>query len=247
MTCGAARRLGWGRGDPVVTSVERVRALAHVAQCESCRRFTSDMAMMASLIGSAAPGPEAPAHLTQRLRSRIAAARERRRKVRWTVGVIALAAAALLTLVRPVNRPGSEPVVEHLAELLAAPGIESSDDREVANWLEARTPLQVHVPTFGDARLTGATIAQIDGAPSVVVRFQVGNQYAVYTISGLTPPGEAEHSATLLTTRVGPIAVVEWRTMHEHHRWVGAIDLDHLTSLAKRCAEQARSAMNSRS
>ena len=246
LDCGSARRLGWGKGDPIVTPVERVRAMAHATQCPECRRFLSDMAAMQRTMSRAAPAPTVPEAFRLQLSRQVAAAR-RHRASSWKrrVGWLALAAAAAL-VIRLGSGHGSverfaRAVTERHEELLAQPGIESGDPAVVQSWLAQRIPFHVHVPTFRDARLTGSAVTRIAGRPTAVIRFQVGNQFMLYAITPATDaPGadSAFHRGT-----IGGTATVSWQAEGLEHLWVGTISTQHLASFAARCAEQARAAM----
>lgn len=245
--CGAARRLAWGTGDRLLTPLARGRASAHVAQCADCRRFVTDMERMRDAVRQAAPEPAMPDIVAARIHQRIAAAHASESPVWWRTSTAILTAAAAVMLIVVAPRRVTTPpdvVVEVAArqqELLSTPGIESTNPAEVQGWLLTASRLAVHIPTFTDARLTGATITRVGGRAAAVVRFQVGNRFMTYTVIALEPRVPSD---TLLRQSVdGELATATWRAAEFQHVWVGAVPAIHLASFARRCAEQARTGM----
>lgn len=245
ITCGTARRLAWESPEASVLPVERGRAVAHLAACEECRRFQSDMAVLRN--ATALLAPEVPtAAFVARLRQATAAAP---RRSRWMRGVLlGLAAAATALVVIRWPGPAASPVlteqiVAQQALLLAEPGIEHADAAVVQAWLNRRLPQPVHVPTFENARLLGAALVNLNNLPAAVIRFQVGGQFITYTVA---PARDALAAApAVVGARRDTATVVAWRDATLQHVWVGAIPALHLTAFARSCAEQARSAMRS--
>ena len=128
--------------------------------------------------------------------------------------------------------------------LLAEPGIESSDIAEVQRWLDRRAPFHAHVPSFPDARLTGAAVAVVASSPAVVIRFQVGNQFMLYAVTAADSKISVDSSFRREERKAA--ATVAWRSGGLDHLWIGTIPVQHLASFAARCAEQAKAAMGSR-
>jgi anti-sigma factor RsiW len=245
LSCGEARRLAWGRRADAVLPVERGRGLAHIAQCPSCRGFVEDMDKLRGAVAAGAPPVALPADVNLRVRERVresldlAAGRGRRR----ILLTLAAAAALLLTLRSFPASSGLtvDRIVRHQRELLAQPGIESTDPVIVHEWLLAQAAFPVHVPTFPDARLTGATVTTIDGHTVVVMRFQVGSQFMIYASSEDLTSAPAD--SAFRSESHGGLARVAWRASGLSHAWIGALTSEHLVTFARRCADQARAAM----
>jgi hypothetical protein len=247
LTCGEARRLAWGGGgaDEVVMPVERARAHAHVARCSACQRFAAEMELLRQVASQLRGATDLPAGLGDRVRTGIAAAASRRlRYRRWSVAALGLAASlALVVWAAQLTRPGSagavRQVVSREREFLAQPGIESSDPATVQAWLTSLLTFPLHVPTFTDARLSGAAVAQVNGRPAAVVRFQVGDRPVTYVI---VVDDNAPADSAFREARFGNRAAVSWTMPGLVHVWMGSLPATHLSSLARRCAEQALAA-----
>lgn len=250
--CGVSRRLAWGPSGQVVSSVERGRALAHIAQCATCREFAHDMETMTRALSRVGQTIAVPFDVQQRLNRQVSKAMRaeftRSSSVPMVARVVLIAAALLLTFVtlRTEQPDAVGKIVERQAQLLSAPGIESNDAAVVQRWLGARVAHRVHVPVFEDARLAGAAIAIVDGAGVAVLRFQVGAAFVTYTLLPDTPIDPAlpkdVAATTWRTAEHGRSSSVTWSASGTQHIWVGELPLPHLLSLAKRCAEQARMA-----
>ena len=244
--CGAARRLAWGKRDLVVTPVGRGRALAHIGQCPDCRRYTSDMESLRTAVGRTARLEPVPAGLMPSVLHRTRIVRARRARVsRWLrTGLVAAVVLVAAKVLWPAGRGLPGEVYRQRAALLAEPGIESSDVHEVQVWLDRRAPFHAHVPSFPDARLTGAAVAVVGSSPTVVIRFQVGNQFMMYAVASADSKISVDSSFRREERKAA--ATVAWRSGGLDHLWIGTIPVQHLASFAVRCAEQARAAMGSR-
>jgi anti-sigma factor RsiW len=244
MTCGRARRLAWDDPDAIVVSVERARAMAHLARCPACQRFVAAMRLFKRAVGMARGVESAPATLRLRVQDTLQAAHRRRvrhHRRRWVL--VGLAAALALLALGSRLLPGGpgDPVRQIVRDeeaRRAQSGIESSDPGAVHAWLAERVPFPVHVPTLPDARLTGAMVAAAEGRYSAVLRFQVGGRPVSYVVSSSQSGGDFRFRPG----QVGDLAVVSWRQPGLLHVWFGPIPPEHLASLARRCAEQARAA-----
>jgi len=244
MTCGRARRLTWQDPDALVLSVERAGAQAHIARCPECQRFLAEMGLFRRAVGAAGGTESAPPELHHRVQNALVV--HRRHGARWRRARTGLGIAAALGIVllgtRLLTRTESDPVLQiaaHEREWLTQPGIESSDQRAVHQWLAQRLRYEIHVPEFVDARLTGAAVLSIGGRPGAVIRFQIGDRHITYVIA---PVESATGDSTLRPQRAGELAIVSWHMPGLLHVWIGAIPPEHLESLARRCAEQARAA-----
>ncbi len=249
VTCGAARRLAWGSPDRLLTPVERARALVHIGQCGTCQRFVADMQVLRQAVAGCGSSVTAPPALRRSVQAVIRLEPQRRlaarRSYRLGLGLAAALAITALGVRMFISAPG-DPLGRLVAQesaLLALPGIESSDAEVVHTWLASRLAIPIHVPTFPDARLTGAAIATVGGRHAAVIRFQVGDRHVAYVVAPdgapLTMPkvDPARHEA-----RYGAVAVVSWQAPGLFHVWMGSLPAPHLASLARRCAEQARAA-----
>lgn len=244
-SCGEARRLAFEPIHGPVTAIERWRAARHVERCGACRAFTADMRLLASRIPIAASGQGPSEEFVAQLRHAAAETAQRNRPMRrwWTglaaglVGLVALGSGL-------VSRGDADPLLAELVErqvaLLTEPGIESANPVVVEQWIAGRTGLHVHVPTFDDARLLGAATTRVGGSPAAVVRFQVGSGYVTYTTVAID--GTAERDSTLRQAAVNALRLVWWRDTTSRHVWSGSVPAEHLTSLARRCLEQAAAA-----
>ncbi len=245
ITCGEARRLEWGGRDEVVLPVERARAQAHLARCAGCRRFTAEMELLRRAAGELRDTTELPTGLRDRVRAAIAMGSRRRFSYRrWGLTSLGLAAAvALIVLGGRLALPDRADPIRHIVsrerEFLALAGIESSDPGTVQAWLASLVAFTVHVPTFPDARLSGAAVSQVNGHPAAVMRFQVGDRPVTYVVVLDT---QASADSAFHEARFGDLSVVSWSMTGLVHVWLGTIPATHLTSLAHRCVEQARAA-----
>ncbi len=249
VTCGAARRLAWGSPDRLFTPVARARALIHIGQCGSCRRFVADMEVLHQAVAGCASSVSASPALRRRVHEVVQREPHRRRVIRRISRLgLGLAAALLVTVagVWMTAHPPAGPVAKLVAKeaaLLSLPGIESSDAEAVHVWLAGRVDFPIHVPTFPDARLTGAAIATVGGRHAAVLRFQVGDQHVAYVVApDGTPVVLPKVEPARREERYGAVAVVFWQAPGMLHIWMGSLPAPHLASLARRCAEQARTA-----
>ena len=79
---------------------------AHLVTCSECRDLAHEFAITAAALATAGPAPTAPPtqdapsaeHLYTRISTRIATERNRQRRRIWSTGLIATAAAALITV-----------------------------------------------------------------------------------------------------------------------------------------------------
>jgi len=243
MTCGRARRLAFEPTRGQVTEIERWLAARHVAGCLSCRAFEADMHLLATrvpLVG-AGEGPS-PEFVSRLRRATASAGRGARYRRVAAVAAVAAAIAGLGVLAALQLSPDTrDPLLVELAArrlaLLAEPGIESADPGAVEQWIVGRTGLHVHVPTFDDARLLGATATRIGGYPAAVVRFQVGTGYVAYATVAVAEA--AEPDVTLRSASMQGLQLVWWHDRTSRHVWSGSVPADHLASFARRCIEQA--------
>lgn len=250
--CGHARRLAWGPAEDPVLPVERGLALAHLANCDACRRFQADMARMRT-VGASVP----PATVSPRFATRVATACGEARGGmsgaggggwrRWLVaaGAVLVAAGAIrLGHARDgVSGPRfTDAIAASQPILLNAPGIDTGDAVVVQRWIADRTRLPVHVPTLPGVRLRGATVRWLQGVPVAVVRFQVGQDAVTYTVApAVDSLAAAPGSARALP---GNRQLVAWQDGAREHVWVGAVPAPTLELLARQCAAQARAAMH---
>jgi hypothetical protein len=204
------------------------------------------MEKLRTAVGRTARLEPGPAGLRQGILQRTWIARARRARVsRWLrTGLVAAVVLVAATVLWPAGRGLPGEVYRQRAALLAEPGIESSDVHEVQVWLDRRAPFHAHVPSFRDARLTGAAVAVVGNGPTVVIRFQVGNQFMLYAVTAADTKISVDSSFRRDQRKAA--ATVAWRSDGLDHLWIGAITVQHLASFAVRCAEQAKAAMGSR-
>lgn len=247
MTCGQARRLAWDDPQGIVLPVERVRAQAHIARCPGCQAFLAAMRLFRGVVRGARGAEPAPLPLRSRIHEALGTAHRRDAvRRRWTRVGLGLAASLVLAMagLRFLPTASDDPVLRiagHERQLLTQAGIESSDPGAVHAWLSARFTPDLHIPTFLDARLTGAAVASIRGERVAVVRFQVGDRHVAYVVA---PESTALGDATFRRQLAGDLAIVSWRMPGLLHIWIGPIAPDDLLSLARRCAQQARAAVS---
>jgi anti-sigma factor RsiW len=253
MTCGRARRLLWPDTGPREVTAELVAAREHVSGCELCRRFFEDMRRMAERVRTAAPRPQAPVDVRDRLFKAIARARTGnsgpRVATRWRQRVgLGLAAAVLLAgtwLGYVATHKGVTPagdvlssIVEDHAQSQTSQGIASGDSLEVAQWLADRLPFAVQIPVFPEARLKGARTLLVDRQLGAAVEYAINGQSLSYY---LVPAPSGNHAVRPREIRLGSRSgyhLATWEDGGLTHALVAVLPEPKLLSLARYCIHQ---------
>jgi len=151
----------------------------HLSECAVCRRELETYRALRRLLQSAkSTAPEAETALLRVTRT--VRLRHRRRTLAMG-GAMAMAAAALVTLVLIPSRTSGivgEVAAVHARALEAGQSVEiSSDDpAAVERWLEARLPGAVPPTAGGDGfALRGARVDSLEGRPVATAVYQVRN------------------------------------------------------------------------
>ncbi len=195
MTCGRARRLLWPDTGPREVTSEIVAAREHASRCPPCQRFLDDMRRLGERIREAAPRPEAPVEVRDRLFKAIARARTNaptrgtaRPARRWAAGLTAalLVAGTWLGLSRvPEPTTLSTDALGAIADdhlgSQRSNGLSSSDSLEVARWLADRLPFAVQIPIFPAAQLEGARLLLVNRQSGAVVDYMIAGRPMSYT------------------------------------------------------------------
>jgi hypothetical protein len=251
MPCGRVRRLLWPDEGPRRTTMEVAAAQAHAASCEACRGFLEDMRALADGVRRAAPRPQAPPEVRERLFHAVARVRTTsghaepiRRNWRW--GAVGLAATiGLLAMIRVLSPAGAgeemaAAMVEDHLRVVTDEAIASSDSLVVARWLAGRLPLAVEVPLFPAARLTGARISALGERRAAVMQYELsGGRTLSYYVLPATAPDR--HVAGMPTVRYDSHAgfrVAAWQDAGLTHALVGALSESQLAHLALYCMHQ---------
>lgn len=252
MTCGRARRLLWPDSGPREATAEAVEAQAHVSRCELCRRFFEDMRWLSERIGTAAPRPEAPVELRDRLFRAIARARTgpsafgvaapRPRRVGLGLAAAAVLAGAWLgyvatrTHVAPATDALTSIVEDHVRSQSRS-GLTSSDSSEVARWLADRLPFAVQIPIFPDARLKGARLLLINHQSGAAVEYAIGGESLSYYVLPASDGYSAPPRQIRVTSRFG-YQLALWQDAGLTHALVAVLPEPKLLALARYCIRQ---------
>ena len=252
--CGTARRILWPDGGPRPVTSEVVEAQEHLAECEACQRFVSDMRQLSDAIRAAAPRPHAPAELRERLYDALAHSREaplwrqalsRRRALRLAAAAIVLV-VAVTWLSSPLWRyAASENAIAALAEdhmrALKGEGIASSDSATVATWLARRLSFAMHLPLFPESQLRGARLCLMDGRTGAAVEYRVDGQAVSYYVMPEPTAEGAERAQTFRYASHAGYRVVVWHEPGLMHALVASLPRARLAALARYCVERALS------
>jgi anti-sigma factor RsiW len=253
MTCGRARRLLWPDTGPREATPDVVEARAHVRQCEGCRRFFEDMRRMSERIRAAAPRPEAPAAVRDRLfkaiaRARTGAADSHAGTTWWrrrlSVGVVAavLFAGTWLTYRITQRRATAaddilSSIVQDHVQSQSASGLASGDSLEVARWLADRLPYTVQVPIFPEAQLKGTHLLLINRQSGAVIDYVVGGQSLSYYV---IPTGHADtiRPREIRVTPRSGYRLAVWEDAGLTHALIAVLPEARLLALAQYCIQQ---------
>ncbi|MGH7629025.1 MAG: hypothetical protein ACREOF_06480 [Gemmatimonadales bacterium] len=257
MTCGQARRLLWPDAGPREATGEVVAAREHLSRCELCRRFLDDMRRLSERIRNAAPRPEAPVGVRDRLFKAIARARmaDATRSAtgghrRWAVGVVAtlIVGGAWLSLRLTGERPmWSEDALGAIAEdhlrSQQSGGLHSSDSLEVARWLADRLPFSVDVPIFPEARLEGARLLLVNRQAGAAVDYTIAGRSLGYYVLPISNPDRAARTREVrLAARAG-YRIAAWDDAGLTHVLVAGLPESKLIELARYCMQQMMAAV----
>ncbi len=252
MTCGQARRLLWPDAGPREATAEVVAAREHLSRCELCRRFLEDMRRLSERIGNAAPRPEAPVGMRDRLfkaiaRARVAGAARRatRGHRRWAAGVVAtlLVGGAWLGLRLTRERPtwsgdALGAIAEDHLRSQQSGGLRSSDSLEVARWLADRLPFSVDVPIFPEARLEGARLLLVNRQAGAAVDYTIAGRSLAYYVFAIPDTDRAAESREVrLAARAG-YRMAAWDDVGLTHVLVAGLPEAKLIELARYCMQQ---------
>ena len=254
--CGRVRRILWPDGGPRPVTPEVIDAQEHLAECEACQRFVSDMRHVSDAIRAAAPRPHAAAELRERLYAALAHSRgaplwrwrqalSRRHPWRLAAGAIALV-VAIAWISSPLWRyTASENAITTLVEdhmrALKGEGIASSDSATVAAWLARRLPFAMHLPLFPDSELRGARLCLMDGRTGAAVEYRVDGQAVSYYVMPEPTTEVAERAQTFRYASHAGYRVVVWHEPGLMHALVASLPKARLAALARYCIERALS------
>ncbi len=253
MTCGRARRLLWPDTGPREATAEVVEARAHVSRCELCRRFFEDMRRVSDRIRDAAPRPNAPVEVRDRLFKAVARARtggsEPRVTAPWRqrvgLGLVAtvllagtwLGYVAMHKRVTPSSDAFSSIVEDHLRSQTSR-GVFSGDSLEVAQWLEDRLPFAVQIPIFPEARLKGARTLLVNHQVGAVVEYAINGQSLSYYILPARGGNDALPPRVIRVTSRSGYHLATWEDAGLTHALVGILPEPKLVALARYCIHQ---------
>lgn len=252
--CGTARRLLWPDASPQVLTPGREAAEAHLATCESCRRFLAEMRAGATVIHDNAPKPPAPAEVRERLftavareRARIgvAAPPSRSRALAWTVAALAVVGATVWTLTGRSRTAVQDltAFAEDHVRALQGEALNTADPVAVETWLRARVPFAVRVPRIPGATLEGARLCLLGDRRGAVVRFRLeGEPISYYVMADGTGTDRFDAAALREETDAG-YNVVAWRRDGLMYALVGALPRERLAALARICTDQIAAAL----
>jgi hypothetical protein len=256
MTCGRARRLLWPDTGPRQATGEIVVAREHVSGCAQCQRFLDDMGRLTARIREAAPRPEAPVEVRDRVFKAVARARTgqpmpgARRHRRWVAGlaVALLVAAAWLGLGLPPDStslprdPLGALTEDHLRSQRNT-GLVSSDSLAVARWLADRLPFAVDVPMFPEARLQGARLLLVNGQSAAVLAYSIaGRSLSYYVLPAVHLDSPSDIPQVRGTARAG-YRIAVWEDRGLTHALIAALPGPTLVELAHYCIDQMRAAV----
>ena len=256
MTCGEARRVLWPEEGPRRVTGDVVRAQAHVAACAACRAFFDDMRMLADRMGNAAPRPEAPRGVRDRLFKAVAGARiaaraprVRRRRWLWVAGAALVAAVGFGVRAQVLRHPAPEGAMAVFAEehlrAMDGEGIATSDSLAAARWLAARLPMAIEVPLFPAATLKGGRLCLVGAERGAVLEYDVNGRtlsYFVVPWRGPPRPRVAGIPALHFSSRAG-YRVVAWQDAGLTHALVADLPEARLADLARYCIHQMMAAI----
>jgi hypothetical protein len=253
MRCGRARRLLWPDDGPRVMSPEIEEAQAHREVCESCRRFLTDMPIIADQVRILAPRPEAPPAVRERLftvlareRAHLPPPRRPWRRTRRAVMIVAAVLVAGATLWATQQdtadsawRTPVAAIAEDHVRALHEQSITTSDADAVRRWLAIRVPFAIDVPVIPDATLEGARLCLLNGRRGAVLRYRVDGQPVSYYIMPSGSDGRAAPDpAAFRHDAEAGYRVVTWRDQGLVHALVGDLPQERLSTMARVCAHR---------
>jgi anti-sigma factor RsiW len=206
MTCGRARRLLWPDAGPRTATSEVEEAREHVSRCELCRRFLEEIRLLGERIQHAAPRPEAPAEVRERLFKAVARARTEsppagqaplHRRLIPVIAVAVLLSAVWLgrSLIYDPGRDAGDRfgilAAEHMRTVRSL-GVVSTDSAEVAAWLSDRLPFGIDVPMFPDAGLKGARLFVLHQRSGAVIEYAIRGRTLSYYVFPAAEAGEGQ-------------------------------------------------------
>lgn len=251
MTCGRARRLLWPDTGPREATAEVMEARAHVGGCELCRRFFEDMRRIRERIRAAAPRPDAPVEVRDRLFKAVARARTGpsapRAATSWRrrigLGLVAALFLAGAWLGYVATRGGGAPAGDTLTAIVddhiraqSGSGLVSGDSLEVAQWLASRLPFAVQLPLFPDARLKGARLLLVNRQTGAAIEYAIGGESLAYYVLPAGSRAVAPRQIRV-TSRLG-YSLASWEDAGLTHALVATLPEPKLLALARYCIHQ---------
>lgn len=249
MRCGEARRRLWPNGGPLLATPEVEAAQAHLAECQVCQRFVAEMRAAAEELRAAAPRPQAPPAVRERVFSAIAQARaegiavrqrsRRRARAGLALAVLAAVAGAGMWWARneaqdPPWRSPIAAVAEDHVRALSDDGIASSDPRAVAEYLAGRVPFAVSVPLIPEATLEGGRLCFLTGRRGVALRYRVDGKVVSYYVMPEPVDRRPDPDPHLFHHGSGAgYNVVAWRDAGLLHALVSDLPAARLADLAR--------------
>lgn len=226
--------------------------------CEACRRFLSDMAVMADAIRDTASRPQAPSAVRERLFKAVARARTsstapsaRPRGWLWAAAAVVAITFGVVVGGRALQSRGAEGAMATIAEdhlrAVKGEGVVSSDSLTVVQWLAERVPTPVDVPLFPAARLKGGRLSIVDGGRGAVLEYDLNGRLLSYYIlpasdaGGSGGPQRARNLPALRHASRGGYRVVAWQDAGLVHALVADLPQARLTELAHYCIKQVMS------
>ena len=171
---------------------------AHLVTCTECRALADEFASTAAALATIRPAPTAPAlpdapsaeHLYTQISDRIATERNRQRRHRWPIAVIATAAAALITVFAiniATSTPTSRTAAPHIA--LANDTIDATAVLEQRAW---GTQIQLEGQGFIPGQQYNVWLEQANGTHIAAGTFTgVANTRITVTLASALPRVQA--------------------------------------------------------
>jgi len=215
------------------------------------------MRRLGERIREAAPRPEAPVEVRDRLFKAIARARTNaptrgtaRPARRWAAGLTAalLVAGTWLGLSRvPEPTTLSTDALGAIADdhlgSQRSNGLSSSDSLEVARWLADRLPFAVQIPIFPAAQLEGARLLLVNRQSGAVVDYMIaGRPMSYYVLPARDGAGARKARDIYVASRAG-YHIAAWEDAGLTHALVAGLPGPKLVQLAHYCIEQMTAAV----
>ena len=173
---------------------------AHLVSCSECRAVADEFAITAAVLATARPAPAAASpledapfaeHLYTQISTRIATERHRQRRRIWSTGLIATAAAALITVFAINNATSTSSTTRTAAPHIAL----ANDTIDATAVLEQRawgTQIRLEGQGFTPGQQYNVWLEQADGTHLPAGTFTgVANTRITVTLASALPPAEA--------------------------------------------------------